>query len=510
MVTYPTSDAFRRKLLSFSELRLAPLFNAADLKQLTGYMQALVERGQFPPMRGTLVDWSEITIACNFSASLTGKQKRVGQFGFDAIIRWINDGGRSPQSIDARSDIRSTRKPNSPRSAAQRKSIDEHERAKPGPKPAPIEDIPKPLFAITDDPISFQAAFALQLKRFGETYYHLHRAVVRPGDDFDNKTMLSWVKGTKVPRSLHSFEILGRIEQRYSLPTGYFKKKLPHQSRSASGHDVGENISPAERRRLAWHLPDNFNKLPHEKREEILEWIRRVVISGATDYRRFQAAASKQRYAIRFPAMAYGGRASTRPCVSHSNLFTDHGDIDDPDLLSGVIDAPPQLTLEMASLITFKTATLTEIGFQRNGVWGEETASQKLEHLGLMFGALAASPKGEVAGRGLALGHLTFGLLVFPSVWDWYLQWRERRRGFFTAWEVDMLSISLALTREETGWLRQHPELADRLVPIDGLITAEDVALAKRDWHACCEAFHAHARTRIKEIQMQIPRHVAP
>jgi len=510
MVIYPTSDAFRRKLLSFSELRLAPIFTAADLKQLTGYMQALVDRGQFPPMRGTLVDWSEISIACNFSASLTGKQKRVGQFGFDAIIRWINDGDRSPQPMSARADIRSTRKPNSPRSAAQRKSIDEHERTKPGPKPAPIENSPKPLFDITDDPISFQAAFALQLKRFGETYYSLHRAVARPGDDFDNKTMLSWVKGTKVPRSLQSFDILSRIEQRYGLPAGYFKQKLPHQSRSASGHDVGENISPAERRRLAWHLPDNFNKLPHKKREEILEWVRRVVISGATDYRRFQAAASKQRYAIRFPAMAYGGRTSTQPCPSHNSTFTDHGDIDDPDLLSGVIDSPPQLALEMASLITFKTATLTEIGFQRNGVWGEETSSQKLEHLGLMFGALAASPKGEVTGRGLALGNLTFGLLVFPSVWDWYLQWRERRRGFFTAWEVDMLSISLALTREETGWLRQHPELADRLAPIDGLITAEDVALAKRDWHACCDAFHAHARTRIKEIQRVMRVHRDP
>ncbi|CAH0343236.1 hypothetical protein RHI9324_04969 [Rhizobium sp. CECT 9324] len=46
--------------------------------------------------------------------------------------------------------------------------------------------------------------------------------------------------------------------------------------------------------------------------------------------------------------------------------------------------------MEMADLIRFKTSTLTAIGFQRNGVWGEETASQKIEHLGLMFGALAA------------------------------------------------------------------------------------------------------------------------
>lgn len=164
----------------------------------------------------------------------------------------------------------------------------------------------------------------------------------------------------------------------------------------------------------------------------------------------------------------------------------------------------------MANLISFKTSTLTAVGFQRNSVWGEETASQKLEHLGLMFGALAASPDGQVAGRGIPLGVLTFGLLVFPGIWDWYLQWRERRRGFYTAWEAGMLSIALSLTREETGWLRQHPELIERVIPIEGLVSAEQIALAKRDWHACCDAFHSHARNRIKEIQRVMRIHRDP
>lgn len=79
--------------------------------------------------------------------------------------------------------------------------------------------------------------------------------------------------------------------------------------------------------------------------------------------------------------------------------------------------------MEMADLIRFKTSTLTAIGFQRNGVWGEETASQKIEYLGLMFGALAASPNGVVKGFGVPASQLSFGLLVFPGVWDWYLQW---------------------------------------------------------------------------------------
>lgn len=41
------------------------------------------------------------------------------------------------------------------------------------------------------------------------------------------------------------------------------------------------------------------------KKEEIPEWVRRVIIRSSTDYRRFQAAAMKQRYAIRFPGITY-------------------------------------------------------------------------------------------------------------------------------------------------------------------------------------------------------------
>ncbi|MBZ9823200.1 hypothetical protein [Mesorhizobium sp. CA4] len=172
----------------------------------------------------------------------------------------------------------------------------------------------------------------------------------------------------------------------------------------------------------------------------------------------------------------------------------------DPDLTSGVIDAPPMLAMEMADLIRFKTATLTVFGLQRNGVWGEETASQKIEHLGLMFGALAAHPRGNVRGYGVPTQHLTFGLLVFPSVWDWYVQWRERRRGFYTTWEIDMLRISLALTRKDTGWLRQHPNLAERLHPIAGLVSRMDIDRAKADCDAC-DVYFKHASSRVKEIQ---------
>lgn len=96
-----------------------------------------------------------------------------------------------------------------------------------------------------------------------------------------------------------------------------------------------------------------------------------------------------------------------------------------------------------------------------------QTASQKVEHFGLWFGAFAAPTESEVQGFGADLKLLTFAMMVLPQVWDWYLRWRERRRGFYTKWEIDLLSVAASFCWEETGWLRQMPRLAANLREID-------------------------------------------
>jgi hypothetical protein len=373
-----------------------------------------------------------------------------------------------------------------------------------GQKPRPIEEFPEPLFAHWEDPDSFQHALKLHMERHGDTYWHLHRAIVRSGENFDRTTIVNWLNGKKIPRSVESIEMLSRIERRYRLPSEYFRGKLPNQARAVRGHDLSQDIGTAERRRLAWHLPDDFNSLPFEKREEIVEWVQRVIVTGSTEYRRFQSAAQRHRYAIRFPGIKYG--AIVRAFIPEEDELAS----EDPDMLSGAIDAPAEIAMEMADLVRFKTSTLTAIGFQRNGVWGEETAAQKVEHLGLMFGALAASPDGPVSGYGVPLRQLTFGLLVFPGVWDWYLQWRERRRGFYTIWEANMLSVALSIVRQETGWLRQHPELLVKVGPIPGLISKREIDEARSDWHAACDHFFRHAANRAKEIQRVMRVHRDP
>lgn len=63
-----------------------------------------------------------------------------------------------------------------------------------------------------------------------------------------------------------------------------------------------------------------------------------------------------------------------------------------------------------------------------------------------------------------------------------------------------MLLLAAALTREKTGWIRQNPALADRLVPLHGLVSADDVETARDDWEGACERLKVHALQRAREI----------
>lgn len=381
------------------------------------------------------------------------------------------------------------RKPNS--IATGRHSPDNSPNRTPAPRnkrgraPRPIVPFPSPLWEDWDDPEDFAEAIDLHMRRHNDTGYGLRRAVCGRDDKVESTTFTAWRRGDKAPRSATSFRILAALERRWRLPPGYFRAKLQHPGRMISNEALIPLPEP-ERRRMAWHLPDDFAQLPQAKRDEIVAWVKSVIITGATDYRRFQAAAMKQRFAMQFSATG-----TIRPNAAKS--WPDDG-------RTRPVAAPPALEAEAKDLLEFKCATLTSRGRQRAGVWGPDTADQKMEHLGLMLGALVASPEGDVGGFGVALADVTFGLLAFPAVWDWYLGWRQKRRGFFTQWESEMLILGASLCRRETGWLRQTPVLAERLTSIEGLITAADVAAAKADWHAVCDEQHRHALIRAKEI----------
>jgi hypothetical protein len=347
------------------------------------------------------------------------------------------------------------------------------------------------------DPEGFSAALDLHIRRCGDTVYSLRSALALGGVKVFSSTLASWRRGTRAPQSEESLVVLGMIERRYGLPRGYFQSKCVRRPRAVRRMAI-PGISSSEMRRLSWHLPADFADRNAAERQEILAWVRDVIVTGSTEYRRFQAAALKHRYGLKFWLSGSSVKSRRNVAGGAGRDAIDHR------------AAPEALNEEMRALVEFKTSTLTASGYRRSGVWGSETADQRVEHLGLLLGALTASPNGPVGGQGVPLRDLSLGLLAFPAVWDWYVQWRERRRGFYTAWEVDLLSMGVALTRSGTGWVRQTPALAAALRPIPGMISEEDVAFALEDWDAVCERGHRHGLARIKEIERVAKVHRDP
>ncbi|MBB6219612.1 hypothetical protein GGE66_000556 [Rhizobium leguminosarum] len=288
-----SSRHFQRKISDFCDVRIAPIASKQILENIKLFLISLIIYRKSPPLLNGRLDWTTIGDSCGIEVEMTAELKNHLRPALDAILRWL----RLPPAAE---NIRHSKptKPNHRTPAPTASSTRKPQRlgcdnaptqpasASPGPQPKPIQEFPEPLFEAVDDPESFQDALIYQIRRFGDSYWQLYRSIIRLGENFDHKTLLSWIQGERAPRSIASFDILSRIERRYRLPQGYFKAKLPHQSRSLNGHDLGD-ISPAERRRLAWHLPDDFGSLPFSKREEILDWVRRVIISGSTDYRRY-------------------------------------------------------------------------------------------------------------------------------------------------------------------------------------------------------------------------------
>lgn len=352
--------------------------------------------------------------------------------------------------------------------------------ATPRPRQSPIEK-------------TFAGRFKSAIRAGGETCYQLYGALRAAGYKVPYTSLYAWRRGDDHPRHVESLRALKFIERRYGLQTGELKALIPHQARACAGHKpVG--LTANERRRLAWHLPDDFNERPLAQQAEIIQWARSVILTGSTAYRRYQSASQKHPFAIGFseeardtsaPYQNSGGAVRGRAKAAHFHR----------------VPAPPILDRELAGLLRFKAAKITPLGFQRVGVWGAQTRQQKAAHLGLLFGALSASASGPIAGLGIPPGHLTFALLAFPKIWNWYIEWRLQRRGFHTRWESDMLCLAVSLLRRDTGWLRQSPELSHHLHPIPNMLTAEEIAQAKRDWQGTCDVAYSYASAWRKDIK---------
>ncbi|OXE35159.1 MAG: hypothetical protein CGW95_15590, partial [Phenylobacterium zucineum] len=376
MESQSPNPATRRVIIKFCRQRCATVLPSNEVSKLEAYLLGLIAEGRNPPLAGKAISWRRVAVELGLDAEWTVATSHVFRPAFELVRSEAALRPKRPATAErARASVRSL--PDT--KVAQTAVVSAPERPPSPPKRTyrrkrGVAVLPE-IQDVWADPDSFHEALALHMHRYGETSGDRWRGIVRPGESLETSTLIAWRRGSKVPRGVASMGHLARIERRYHVLAGYFSAKLPHPSRAATGHHL-LGIPASEQRWLAWHLPDDFAQRGAVEREEILEWIQRVIISGSTDYRRYQAAASKLRYAVRFPALQ--SRARLRKPMEDP-LPED----EDPDLAASTIRAPARLDTEMNELVQFKTANLTPLGYQRRGAWNAETASQKVEHLGL-------------------------------------------------------------------------------------------------------------------------------
>jgi hypothetical protein len=199
-----SSHHVQRKISDFCEVRVAPIASKRMLQSIKTFLVGLVIHRQPPPIVNGRMDWTAIGQSSGIENHLTTELKKALRPGLDAIIRWL---GTPPvademQSMKARTKSRNTarRKAETAARTRPRQILCDNTPAPSssvprGPQSKPISPFPEPLFEATVDPASFHDAPVYQMRRFGESYWQLYRAVVRLGETFDDKTLLSWVKG---------------------------------------------------------------------------------------------------------------------------------------------------------------------------------------------------------------------------------------------------------------------------------------------------------------------------
>lgn len=312
-----------------------------------------------------------------------------------------------------------------------------------------------------------------------------------------------WRSGRSSPFRGKSLNLLEAIERHFQLPANRLSNLLRRGS-SASYRDIQTRYKSMSYV-ITWHIPSDFDQRSEPNRQEILDWLRTNVLPCNTDYGKYVHDAAHLKYALIFPTLPHslGGHKPKSTPSGRSRAIQ-------IAMTARNVRAPEGVVKEVTDLARFNTSPLPPTGYFRRRIWCHPTMRSDIRRCGSVLGLLAASPDGDAGGRGVSLDKLTLGLLAFPAVWDWYLQWYLGRRGFFTNTEQLALHTAQVLTRPKTGWLRQHSELAKKLKPIADLISASDIRRAQLDWDGTCDAAYEFARGRKQELNLVVRSHRDP
>lgn len=297
-----------------------------------------------------------------------------------------------------------------------------------------------------------------------------------------------------MPCTSISLDAVNSVERFLGLEDCELTDLLPRDARLYARNK--SHFTYSEMHRLSWHLPDDFHKRTKAEKQEILDWINGNTRHRQTEYRRYLAKVRAHHFSLRFPDTPVNYRRNGVSVQSRQSAL--------------VIDAPQRLQEEMKALLSFRMSDLVPVGLVRNGKWREATAAHHVANFGRFFGSLASDPSSVSGGAGVPVHALTFALCLSPAVCDWFLKWREKRRGFYTTSEFGFLVGLKGLVQPGHGWLRQMPWLADHLVSVDGFVSDQDIIEVRADWDGACDRMLNHIKGRSRDVARVMRNHRDP
>jgi integrase len=285
--------------------------------------------------------------------------------------------------------------------------------------------------------------------------------------------LFAWSRGIRTPGRTNISD-LSQLESLFRLPVGTLTNKASHTVRRFRPDKLPDFLrqSPHVYRKVSRHLPPDFCEMSAQEQFDVVNSIMTTVIKGSDSYGKWVAEMQKFRYQLQ----AW----------------------------------PPRLQDEFNKLASFKTARLPPIGMRRNQRWRPATAEMTRKSLAHLFGAISLPSNAEdIKIRGLDFPgeHLTLALLACPLMVDWYIRFKAESRGRYTEYIIKLLYNFKSMLRAGTGWLRQQPQLGQRLRQFScgmlELIPKSLVDRAQADWDSVCEdaiTYYGHLTREISPL----------
>lgn len=317
-------------------------------------------------------------------------------------------------------------------------------------------------------------SFAQRLRRLREasemSRSELASAVSRGAAKLTKASIKQWEMEIRRPSS-DMMEQLAKIERVFGVSPGTLKDLLPKEAFKASHKSTG--LTGSIQRRVAQHLPEDFDSRPTIEQDEILAWVSENILSAPKEF--LEDGTTSEGTSIDLSVYSL-----TRKPGSRLEM------------------APTHFLEELDEVRRFKTTDRLPVEMKRNEKWGAVSAEKANEALLAFMGA--------VKKLGIPESQLSLTVALAPNVIDRFIDWRlERRGGYTRAFNAPLLYFA-GLLHHDFGLLAQQPGFGQPLTPVRGMVTKEDVRLVQSDWDEACSRARKHIMHRIKEIEAVMER----